>query len=61
MNLVEKILSVDKVYIYLSYVFSFVLISNILCKHFDEKKSADIPDFFKQIDQNIRKRYFISE
>jgi hypothetical protein len=34
---------------------------NILCKCFDEDKSADIPNFLKQIGQNIRKISFISE
>jgi hypothetical protein len=33
----------------------------ILCKRFDEVKSGDIPNFLKQISQNIRKRSFISE
>jgi hypothetical protein len=32
---------------------------NILCKRFDEDKSVDIPNFLKQIGQNIRKRSFI--
>jgi hypothetical protein len=34
---------------------------NISCKRFDEDKSADIPNFLKQIGQNIRKKSFISE
>jgi hypothetical protein len=33
---------------------------NILCKHFDEDKSADIPNFLKQIGKNIRDLLYLN-